>query len=105
MTFTTERPMKSPFRGIVGSFNTYSERLTFRMGLWSLSGDVIKRFLLRLQVYGLDSGLDCLWVDSADQPALPCTDENLNLLCASNDVQWDGTFKTAPKLFHQLFEH
>ena len=31
------------------------------------------------------------------------TDDNLRLLCASNDVQCDGTFKTVPRLFHQLY--
>ena len=31
------------------------------------------------------------------------TDDNLHLLCASNDVQCDGTFKTVPRLFHQIY--
>ena len=31
------------------------------------------------------------------------TDNNIRLLCASNDVQCDATFKTASILFHQLY--
>ena len=31
------------------------------------------------------------------------TEDNLRLLCESTDVEGDGTFKTAPKLFHQLY--
>ena len=30
------------------------------------------------------------------------TEDNLHLLCESTDVQGDGTFKSAPNLFHQL---
>ena len=31
------------------------------------------------------------------------TEDNLHLLCESTDVQSDNTFKTVPKLFHQLY--
>ena len=31
------------------------------------------------------------------------TENNLRLLCESTNVQGDGTFKTVPKLFHQLY--
>ena len=31
------------------------------------------------------------------------TEDNLHILCESTDVQSDNTFKTVPKLFHQLY--
>ncbi|KAI0216672.1 hypothetical protein LSAT2_031338, partial [Lamellibrachia satsuma] len=31
------------------------------------------------------------------------TEDNLRQLCESIDMHGDGTFKTAPKLFHQLY--
>ena len=50
-------------------------------------------------------GKDFLAFDSQPQNRIVgyATADNLRLLCESTDVQCDGTFKTAPKLFHQLY--
>ena len=50
-------------------------------------------------------GKDVLAFDSQPQNRIIgyATVDNLRLLCESTDVQRDGTFKTVPKLFHQLY--
>ena len=50
-------------------------------------------------------GEDFLAFDSQPQNKIIgyATVDNFRLLCESTDVQCDGTFKTAPKLFYQLY--
>ena len=50
-------------------------------------------------------GKDFLAFDTQPQNRITeyATVDNLRLLCEATDVQCDGTFKTAPKLFHQLY--